>query len=203
VAGQVAYPNGSAHRNRAPYQAVRSADGYVIVATGTDATWDRFVQAIDRPDLPADERFSTNRARVQNAAALIEEVERAMTTQTTAYWVDRLNSFGCPAAPIYDIRQVYQDTHVQHREMEAHVQHPLAGDIGQIGFPIKLSATPAAIRTAAPVLGEHTAEVLRELAGVSQEVIDELVAAEVIRTADDRLPGGSGAGQREAIKSNG
>ena len=188
AAHEVAYPNGSAHRNRAPYQAVRSADGYVIVATGTDGTWDKLIEAIDRHDLPADERFATNRARVKNCPALIEELEMTLTTQPTAYWVERLNQFGCPAGPIYDIEQVYQDPHVQAREMEVHVQHPLAGDVGQIGFPVKFSATPARVRTAAPVLGEHTEEVLLELPAVNQGIIDELIQAGVLRTAADKLP---------------
>jgi crotonobetainyl-CoA:carnitine CoA-transferase CaiB-like acyl-CoA transferase len=188
AAHEVAFPNGSAHRNRAPYQAVRSLDGYVIVATGTDGTWDKLIEAIDRQDLPADERFATNRARVKNCPALIVELEKTLIAQPTAYWVERLNQFGCPAGPIYDIEQVYQDPHVQAREMEVHVQHPLAGDIGQIGFPVKFSGTPARIRTPAPVLGEHTEEVLREMLAVNQEILDELIDAGVLRTAADKLP---------------
>jgi crotonobetainyl-CoA:carnitine CoA-transferase CaiB-like acyl-CoA transferase len=188
AAHDIAFPNGSAHRNRAPYQAVRSSDGYVIVATGTDGTWDKLIEAIDRPDLPADERFATNRARVKNCPALIVELEKTLTTQPTTYWVDRLNRFGCPAGPIYDIEQVYQDPHVQAREMEVHVQHPLAGDVGQIGFPVKFSQTPASVRTAAPVLGEHTEEVLREILALNQDILDELIQAGVLRTAADKLP---------------
>jgi formyl-CoA transferase len=116
------------------------------------------------------------------------ELEATLSSQTTSYWVERLNEFGCPAGPIYNIEQVYQDPHVRERGMEVHVQHPLAGDIGQIGFPVKFSGTPARVRTAAPVLGADTEEVLTELTGVSREILAELVAAGVLRTAADKLP---------------
>jgi formyl-CoA transferase len=187
AAGMIAEPNGSAHRTRTPYQAVASADGWVVVASGTDATWDRLCDALERPDLHADERFATNRSRVENAAALIEAMESTMRRETTAYWVDRLNQFGCPAGPIYNIDQVYEDPHVQAREMEVVVDHPTAGPIHQIGFPVKFSSTPAQIRTAAPLLGQHTAEIVEGLLGIDSDTFGRLADAGVVRTADAAL----------------
>jgi len=185
--GQVAEPNGSAHRTRTPYQAVGTADGWVVVATGTDVTWDRLCEALERPDIHADARFASNKTRVVNAAALIDEMEKTMRAQPTAYWVERLNSFGCPAGPINNIMQVYEDPQVRAREMEVAIEHRTAGLTRQIGFPIKLSETPARIRTAAPLLGEHTEEVLHDLLGMGPEAVRALVEAGVAKTADDQL----------------
>jgi crotonobetainyl-CoA:carnitine CoA-transferase CaiB-like acyl-CoA transferase len=185
--GQIAEPNGSAHRTRTPYQAVATADGWVVVATGTDVTWERLCEALGRPDIRADERFASNKTRVQNATALIDAMEETMRAQTTSYWVERLNQFGCPAGPIYNIKQVYEDPQVQAREMEVTVQHRTAGLTRQIGFPVKLSETPADIRTAAPLLGEHSAEILREMLGLGPDALSELVESGVVKTADDQL----------------
>ena len=161
--GEVPQAFGSAHRLSAPYQALRTRDGYLTVAAITEAQWKRLCEAIDRPALAADPRFKTNAERMVNSPALVEELEAALATGTTDEWVATLLAADVPAAPVHNYRQVFEDPHTRARAMMLEVDHPVAGLVRTLGFPFKLSATPARIRRPPPRLGEHTEEVLGEL----------------------------------------
>ena len=169
--GRVPEPLGSAHRLTAPYQALRTADGHITVGANNQRLWRRMCEAIGRPDL-ADE-FPTNDDRMARRPELVAELEAALAARSTDEWVTALIDAGVPCGPIHDYRQVFEDAHTQAREMEVRLQHPSEGEIRTLGIPVKLSDTPGAIRRPAPVLGEHTAEVLRE-AGLSDEEIAAL-----------------------------
>jgi crotonobetainyl-CoA:carnitine CoA-transferase CaiB-like acyl-CoA transferase len=166
--GRVPQPLGSAHRLTAPYQALRTADGHVTVGANSQRLWQRLCEAIGRPELVADERFATNDGRMAHRAELARELESALATRSTGEWVDVLIEAGVPCGPIHDYRQVFEDEHTQARGMEAQV-----GGQRTLGIPVKMSGTPGSIRTPAPELGEHTAEVLRE-AGFSDAEIEAL-----------------------------
>jgi formyl-CoA transferase len=161
--GEPPQPHGSAHRLNAPYQAFRTADGYINIAALTAEQWRRLCATIGREELARDARFATNADRMTNRSALAEALEAALAAATTDVWVERFLSEGVPAGPIHDYSQVFNHAHTHARNMIEIVDHALEGSIRTIGFPLKLSETPARVRRPPPLLGEHTAEVLAEI----------------------------------------
>jgi crotonobetainyl-CoA:carnitine CoA-transferase CaiB-like acyl-CoA transferase len=154
---------GSAHPSLVPYQAFRTADGYVNVAVGSEAIWQRFVDAIGAPHLAQDPRFRTNADRVRHRQALLALLEPIFAQRPTRTWVEVLDRHGVPAGPIYLMSDLFADPQVLHREMLLEIEHPRAGRIKQTGVPVKLSATPGRVTAPPPVLGQHTEAILREL----------------------------------------
>lgn len=154
---------GSAHRLNAPYQALRTRDGYITLAALTGDQWKHLCAVLDRSALTSDPRFETNAARMANRPALISELESALSSGTTTQWVDRLLSVGVPAGPIHNFAQVFADEHTHARHMVEEIDHPVAGRVRTLGFPLKMSDTPPRVRLAPPLLGQHSAEVKREL----------------------------------------
>jgi crotonobetainyl-CoA:carnitine CoA-transferase CaiB-like acyl-CoA transferase len=153
---------GSAHRLTAPYQALRTSDGYITVGGNTQALFARLCATLDVPHLTDDPRFVTNDARMSNVSALVEELEAALASRTTDEWIAALVEGGVPCGPIHDYAEVFADEHTQAREMEVTLEHPEEGTIHALGVPVKLSDTPGAVRRPAPLLGQHTEEILRE-----------------------------------------
>lgn len=160
--GEVAGPLGSAHRMIAPYQAFATQDGYINIGAANQNNWERMCRAVGRADLLDDARFASNPERMVNIQSLTPIMEETFRTQPTAHWVEILDRAGVPCGPIYNIEQVYADPHVQSRDMAVELQHPKAGGIRNIGVAVKLSDTPGSVRTPAPLLGQHTDEVLAE-----------------------------------------
>ena len=187
--GEIPGPLGSAHRVSAPYQALRTADGYLNLGAATQPTWEQLCRAIGREDLMEDARFRApwdRKAREAELAALLEET---FVRQDTAHWLALLDAAGVVAGPIYNMEQVYQDPQALAREMLVETEDPELGTLRNIGIPVKLSATPGRIRRRAPALGEHSAEVLLER-GFAPAEVDALLADGVI------LPNqGSGIGR--------
>ena len=177
--GEVPGPLGSAHRLSAPYQALRTTDGYINVGAANQSTWEGLCKALGREDLPADPRFITigdRKAREGELAAILEE---SFSQENTAHWMELLEGAGVPCGPIYDMNQVYSDPQVRAREMLVEIQDPDLGTLKNIGIPVKLSATPGTIRRRAPALGEHSREVLLE-AGYPPGEVDRLREAGVV-----------------------
>lgn len=175
--GRAPEPKGSAHRMVAPYQAVSASDGCFNIGVGNQAIWERFCPAIGRDELLADPRFSSNPTRVENYVALAEEIERTTRTRSIVEWLLLLERAGVPAGPIYDMAQVFEDPHVIARGMVQTLQHPLAGEVKHLGIPIKLSETPGEVRMPAPVLGQHTREVMEQF-GFSPNEISKVLSSE-------------------------
>ena len=176
--GDVPKPLGSAHRLAAPYQALRTEDGYLTIGAGTEKLWERLIETIDRLDLLSDERFRTNADRVAHRAELEEELESTFTKAPTAEWVERLVAAGMPAGPIFDYGQVLEDEHTAASGMVVECDHPVAGRVRMLGTPFRTS-TPLPPPRPAPTLGQHTVEVLEEL-GVGGERIVRLQDSGVI-----------------------
>jgi len=124
-------------------------------------------------------RFATNPARLENHAAFKARVEAVLGTASVSEWVARLEAAGIAAGPIYEFHEVFDDPQVRHLGLVAEVEQPGAGKVKMLGFPGRASATPPCIDRPAPLLGQHTAEVLGEL-GLSREEIDRLAAASVV-----------------------
>lgn len=167
-------PMGSAHPLNAPYQAFATADGWINVGAANQTNWVRFTGLIDAPALASDPRFVDNAARMANRDALTDEIERILKAQTSAHWLNVFERGGLPAGPVLAVDQMHQDPQTIAREMVPSVNHSLAGAVQTIGLPIKLSETPGGVRRAAPLLGEHTAEVLAE-AGFDEAEVARLL----------------------------
>ncbi len=170
--GRIPQPMGSAHRLNAPYQALRTRDGYINVGANNTKLWHQFCTAIERDDLVQDERFATNAGRMQHRAELIRELERTLETRDTQEWVEIFLEVGLPAGPINNYEQVFSDPHTLARNMVVEMEHPVEGKIPGLGIPVKLSDTPGKIRHAAPLLGEHTEEILEGLGFSGDEITD-------------------------------
>ena len=158
--GEIPGPLGSAHRVSAPYQALRTRDGYINIGAATQATWEQFCRAIGQESLIEDPRFKVPGDRKAREGELAELLELTLSRQTTAYWLELLAQAGVVAGPIYNMEQVYQDPQVRAREMVIDLDDPELGPLHNIGIPVKLSATPGRINRRAPALGEHSEEVL-------------------------------------------
>ena len=163
ASGRTPRRHGSAHPTIVPYQAFETADGFAMVAVGNDGLWRRFAQAIGRSDLAADPRFAGNPDRVAHRDALIPLLEGIMRTRTTDEWIRELDAAGVPVGPIQTVDQALADPQVIARGMVANVQHPTEGELSMVGCPVRLSRTPATVRTAPPLLGQHTDGILAGL----------------------------------------
>jgi crotonobetainyl-CoA:carnitine CoA-transferase CaiB-like acyl-CoA transferase len=163
VTGNAPKPLGSAHRLTAPYQAVRAADGYFTVGANNDKLFEALCRAIARPDLLEEPRFATRGLRMDNRAALIEAIEKTTAAEARAHWLARLDREGVPSGPINNYAEALVDPHAVARQMVVDLMHPGAGPIKALGLPVKLSETPGAVDRPAPLLGQHTAEILTEL----------------------------------------
>ncbi|MFH1807008.1 MAG: CaiB/BaiF CoA-transferase family protein [Pseudomonadota bacterium] len=171
---------GNAHPNIVPYEAFPTADGYLILAVGNDSQFKSFCAVAGLVGVADDDRFATNRARVANRAALVPLVRRAMVQKTTDQWIDLLETANVPCGPINTLDRVFDNPQVQHRATVRTLDHPTAGTVPTVANPLKFSATPIVYDTAPPMLGQHSDDVLREVAGLSDDQIARLRAAGMI-----------------------
>jgi crotonobetainyl-CoA:carnitine CoA-transferase CaiB-like acyl-CoA transferase len=151
---------GQAHRGSSPYQVVETADGWVALGAAQQNFWERFCRLIEAPELLEDARFRTNADRVRNNDELVSRIEEKFRTRTSAEWLGRLAEAGIPAGPVLAFDEALCDPHVLAREMVVETRRASAGSVKTLGIPTKLSETPGSIRRPAPVLGEHTEEIL-------------------------------------------
>ena len=163
-------PTGSAHILTAPYQAFPTRDGWINIGGANQSNWERIVRVIGRPELAEDPRFLTNGDRMRNLAALVPIVSERTKSRTSAQWVHDFEAAGVPVGPINKIGDMLADPQVRSRGMVVEVEHPRVGAMKTLGTPVKFSATPTAIRRPAPLLGEHTREVLRDLGYSAAEI---------------------------------
>jgi formyl-CoA transferase len=165
---------GNAHQNIVPYQVFAAADGYVVIAVGNDAQYERFCELAGRADLAADPRFARNADRVRNREILIPLLEEIVRTRPMSHWTEKLEDAGVPCGPINDIAHALADPQVVHRHMGIRLPHGLAGEVPLVASPIKMSATPPVYERAPPRLGEHTDDVLQALAGIDGATLADL-----------------------------
>jgi formyl-CoA transferase len=173
-------PLGSAHRMSAPYQAFRCADGYITIGAANDRTFAKLAALVGHPEWPSDPRFATDGRRVEHRDALAALIEGVTETSTCAEWLGRLDKAGIPCGPINTCAQAFADPQTAAREMVVEVDHPVLGRMKSLGTPVKLSRTPLDPRRRAPMLGEHTDEVLRA-AGYAPGEIEMLRVAGAVR----------------------
>ncbi len=171
---------GNAHANIVPYQTFACADGYIIVATGNDGQYQKFVEVGGRSDLAAHERYATNPLRVKNRDELVPILAEMVKAKPRDWWIEQLEAVGVPCGPINDLHDVFKNPQVQARGMMIETAHPTAGKVKLVRNPMRLSASPAETDMAPPLLGQHTDEVLREVLGRSESDIADLRAKGIL-----------------------
>ncbi|HMW42349.1 CaiB/BaiF CoA-transferase family protein [Plasticicumulans sp.] len=171
---------GNAHPNIVPYQTFAAADGHLILAVGNDAQFARCCAVLGCPELAADERFASNRARVAHRAELVPRLAACFATQPRDAWLAALANANVPCGPINTLDQVFADAQVQHRQMRVELPHAQAGTVALVGSPLKLSATPVEYHLPPPLLGEHTDAVLAERLGYTADDLARLRAAGIV-----------------------
>jgi crotonobetainyl-CoA:carnitine CoA-transferase CaiB-like acyl-CoA transferase len=173
-------PMGTAYKALLPYQTLRTKTRDLAIAVGSEKLWKVFCPAIGRPDLLTDERFGNNRLRVTNRVALIDIVQEALLTRSYEEWEQVFLAVGIPVGAVNNIQQVVDHPQVAARESLLTMDHPRSGKVMMAGVPVRLSRTPGSVRTPAPALGEHTAEALHELLGISAEEVARLAREGVV-----------------------
>ena len=171
---------GNAHQNIVPYQVFACTDGHVIVAVGNDSQFAKFCAAAGKPEWAADLRYAKNADRVRNRGVLVPLIAEVMATRTQRAWLDALEPLGIPCGPINRLDQVFADPQVIARGMQKDLPHPLAGTVPQVRAPIAFSETKPECERPPPLLGEHTAEVLRDRLAISPDAIADLARRGVI-----------------------
>jgi crotonobetainyl-CoA:carnitine CoA-transferase CaiB-like acyl-CoA transferase len=185
--GEVPQATGTRHRRSTPYQAYRTADGYVVIGANNDRLWLRLINdVLGTPEWAEDPRFATLPDRMKNIDELEREIEAITTTASTHEWIDRLDKAGVVGGPVLTYDEALQDEHVLSRNMVVDVEHPVIGPMKTIGPPAKFSGLDFNVRGPAPWLGQHTAEVLRD-AGVDDGEIKDLFTEGVLFDAHPDL----------------
>lgn len=179
--GTVPGPTGWRHRVSAPYQALKTRNGYMMLGCANQRTWEKLcLEVVDKPEWVEDPRFKTNSDRGANVEALEVGLEEVFQSEDTAYWMQKCEAAGVPAGPINNFKEVVQEPHYLERRMIEEVEHPVIGKMKMIGIPSKFSATPGQIRMPAPLFGQHTDEVLSTI-GLTEEKLTELRSLGVIK----------------------
>jgi crotonobetainyl-CoA:carnitine CoA-transferase CaiB-like acyl-CoA transferase len=181
-------PLGSAHPLSAPYQAFATSDGWITLGASNQKTWLQFLAVLDAPAIAGDPRFADNAGRMANLPALIAALDPHFKRRTTAEWLALLEKAGVPAGPVLTVQEMQAHPQTKARDMVPAVQHAKAGAVQTLGLPIKFSATPGRVASAAPLYGQHTREILAH-AGYAPSEIGELVAERVV--AEPSQPAGA------------
>ena len=174
---------GSAHPMAAPYQAIQTANGWINIGAANQANWLRLVEVLDMAELAEDTRFINNAERMEHIPELIDILTTRFKQRSTNDWLTRLEAVGVPAGPVLSIGDMLKDPQVLARDMVVEVEHSRLGPVKALGSPVKFSHTPTKIQRGAPLLGQHTREILKEF-GYSNSEIEALAASGDIILAD-------------------
>jgi CoA:oxalate CoA-transferase len=182
--GEVPGPLGGAHPSITPFQGFQTKDGqWVIAAIGNDKLWAQYCDLLGRRDLIDHPKFKTNPLRCDNRRELIPILQGEMQKKTAQEWFDIFERHAIPYSPINTLKQICEDPHIAHRNMLVEIDQPIVGKMRVCASPLKLSETPGEVYAPAPMLGEHSEQVLREVLGYSREKVAQLKEEGVINKA--------------------
>ncbi|MBL40751.1 MAG: CoA transferase [Chloroflexi bacterium] len=176
--GKISTPDGSAHRLTAPYQAFKTKDGYINIGAANQSNWERLLNVLGLENLNKDPEFSDSKSRQVNRKKLEKILEKIFITKSSKEWINILIENSIPSGPIYNMKEVWEDEQVKYRKMDVELDHPKQKNIRNIGVAVKLSKTPGKIKTSAPLYGEHSIKILKEL-GYSEEEIKKLIKSNI------------------------
>lgn len=183
INGEIPAPLGTAHPSIAPFQSYESKDkAWVIIALGNDVLWKKFCVSIGRDDLVEHPRFATNPLRTENKKDLNHILEAEFRKKNRKEWLDLLSRENLPHSPINDVKEICEDPHINYRKMLVEVDQPRVGKMRIVGSPIRLSETPGEVYTPAPLLGEHSEQVLKDILGYTKAEIELLKRENVINS---------------------
>ncbi len=171
---------GNASPNIVPYQTFKASDGWIIVATGNDSQFRHFVEAGGQAMLADDPRFASNPERVTHRELLVPLLQSMVAQKTKQEWISLLEAAGVPCGPINNFQEVFENEQVQARGLKMTLAHPLAGQVPLVRSPMRLSKTPVVEKSAPPLLGEHTREILQKDLGMDDAKIAHLEALGII-----------------------
>lgn len=180
VSGELPGRYGNGHPNIVPYQSFKARDQHFAFAAGNDGQWAKFCGAVEKPEWVEDERFATNRARVQNRSLVVEMLNELFASRDAAEWMALCEQIGIPSAPINDMAQVFADPQVQAREMQIDVPHAADDRVPLVASPLKIPTAPAEVRYPPPLLGQHTGEILKGYLGYDEDTLQALSEEGVI-----------------------
>jgi len=181
--GQTPVPTGSAHIMSAPYQAFPTADGWITVGAANQVNWLRLIEVIEAHELIGDPRFKENADRMDHLDQLTEVLEPYFRRRTSTDWLSQFEKAGLPAGPIYNMKEVLENEQTRARNMLTEVPHQTLGKTKTLGAPVKFSHTPSEVRRGAPVLGQHSREILAEI-GFSAKQIANMERDKVVLQGD-------------------
>ena len=182
--GEVPGPLGGAHPSITPFQGFQTKDGqWVIAAIGNDKLWAQYCELLGRRELIDHPKFKTNPLRCDNRRELIPILQGEMQKKTAQEWFDIFERHAIPYSPINTLKQICDDPHIAHRKMLVEIDQPIVGKMRVCASPLKLSETPGEVYAPAPMLGEHSEQVLLEVLGYSREKVARLQDEGVINKA--------------------
>jgi crotonobetainyl-CoA:carnitine CoA-transferase CaiB-like acyl-CoA transferase len=183
---------GSGGQNMVPYQAFLAQDEWMVVASFTERMWRGVCAAIDRPEWGDDPRYHNAKVRAENREELVAKLAEVFRQQPIAYWEARLRAEGIPFTPVNTVDRVAKDEQTLARDMIVSVDHPQAGTLSLTGLPIKFAETPGAVRTAPPLLGQHSVEIARKV-GLGESEVSELLRRGVLEAPREEVSGAKAA----------
>ena len=183
LAGIVPYSTGSGHTSLAPYQAFRASDGYLMIGAGNDQQWRKLCDILGLEAYADDPRFATNTERVRHSIECAALVQDVIGTHTVEHWLEKLGEAGLPSAPVHGIDQALQHPQIEARKLVVKPRHPVLGELPLVGFPVVFNGEQRETPTAPPLLGEHSADILKDL-GYDDGAISSLAGRGVIGTPE-------------------
>ena len=179
TAGRNAGRFGNGHPSIVPYTTYQAADGMIAIGIGNERQFERTAEVLGHPEWATDERFVSNRARVENRTAIDGLINEALSHDDADIWLAKLKAVGVPCGKINSVAEALDDPHTAARDMIETVEHRTIGALKMLGIPFKFSETACSVRRPPPTLGQHNEEILGEL-GLDDKAIAELHQAKVI-----------------------